>query len=315
MLSDTTILVALGGNALAPSAALGTVTEQFAQTRAAMDLIMPFIRQGYRLAITHGNGPQVGDELLRVELAADRVPPLPLGLCVAATQGTMGYMIEQSLQNALLDEDIHRDVVSLITQVLVDEHDPALERPDKFIGERYSRDKARQFADRYGWRIAEQEAGVWRRVVPSPRPVRINNARSIKHLVGMGSIVIASGGGGIPAYVMANGHFEGVDAVIDKDLAAAILGADIGAQEMYILTDVPEVYLDFRTDHQRPLRRMTVAEAQAHLDAGQFPTGSMGPKMEAAIQFIRQGGRKVVLTNTESIAKALVGESGTSVYD
>lgn len=315
MLSDTTILVALGGNALSPSSTLGTITEQFAQTWAAMDMIMPFVRRGHRLAITHGNGPQVGDELLRVELAADRVPPLPLGLCVAATQGTMGYMIEQSLQNALLDEDIHRDVVTLITQVLVDEHDPALERPDKFIGERYSRDKARQFADRFGWRIAEQEAGVWRRVVPSPRPVRINNARSIKQLVDMGSIVIASGGGGIPAYVMANGHFEGVDAVIDKDLAAAVLGADIGAQEMYILTDVPEVYLDFRTDPQRPLRKLSVQDAQRYLDQGQFPVGSMGPKIEAAIQFIRQGGRKVVLTNTDSIAKALVGKGGTSIYD
>lgn len=312
-LNHTTVLIALGGNALSPETTTGTVAEQFAQTRAAIAMIMPFVRQGYHLTITHGNGPQVGDELLRAELAADRVPPQPLGVCVAATQGAIGYMIEQSLQNALLDEGIHRDVVTLITQVLVHENDPALGKPTKFIGERYDESRARRFAERFGWTIGEQDEGAWRRVVPSPTPIRINNARSIKHLVDMGSIVIASGGGGIPAYIMANGHFEGMDAVIDKDLAAAVLGANIRAREMYILTDVPEVYINFHTDRQRPVHHMSVVEAQAFYDAGQFPPGSMGPKIKAAIQFITQGGRKVVLTNIASIAQALAGEGGTII--
>lgn len=313
-LTDTTALIALGGNALAPGETTGDIHAQFAQTRAALRAIMPFIRQGRRLAITHGNGPQVGEELLRVELAAERVPPLPLGVCVAATQGTIGYMIEQSLQNALIDEGIKRDVVSLITQVVVDADDPALDSPTKFIGDRYSRERAQRLADRFGWNIAKQEAGVWRRVVPSPGPIRLINGRSIRHLVEMGSIVIASGGGGIPAYVMQNGHYEGVDAVIDKDLAAAVLGADIGAQDMYILTDVPEVYLHFGTDRQQPVRRMSVRQAQTYLDEGHFPPGSMGPKIEAALRFIRQGGAQVIVTNIETIEQALAGEGGTTVY-
>ncbi len=314
VLTDTTVLIALGGNALAPGETTGDIHEQFALARAALRTVMPFVRRGCRLAITHGNGPQVGEELLRAELAADRVPPLPLGVCVAATQGTMGYMIEQSLQNALMDEGIERDVVSLITQVIVEAYDPALKSPAKFIGDRYSRERGQRLAERFGWNIAEQEAGVWRRVVPSPAPVRLINGKSIRHLVDIGSIVIASGGGGIPAYVMKNGHYEGVDAVVDKDLTAAVLGADIGAQELYILTDVPEVYLHFGTDSQQPVRRMSARQAQAHLDEGQFPPGSMGPKMKAAIQFITRGGVKVVMTNIDTIEQALAGEGGTTIY-
>lgn len=308
-----TIIIALGGNALAPSDTLGTITEQFAHTREALRLVMPFLRRGDNVAVTHGNGPQVGDELLRVELAADKVPALPLGVCVAATQGTIGYMVEQSLQNAMLDENIHRDVVSLITQVVVDENDPALAKPAKFVGHRYTEDRARSLADRFGWSIAEQEPGAWRRVVASPTPIRINNARSIRKLVDSGSVVIAAGGGGIPAYIMSNGHFEGVDAVIDKDFAAAVLGAEIGARDLYILTDVPEVYVNFKTDRQAPIRKMTVAEAQGFLGDGQFPPGSMGPKIEAALLFLARGGRKVVITGMETLAAALEGHSGTVI--
>jgi len=314
VLTDTTVLVALGGNALAPGETTGDIHEQFALTRAALGTVMPFIRRGCRLAITHGNGPQVGEELLRAELAADRVPPLPLGVCVAATQGSMGYMIEQSLQNALIDEDIQRDVVSLITQVVVEADDPALKSPTKFIGDRYSRERGQRLAERFGWNIAEQEAGMWRRLVPSPVPIRLINGRSIRHLVDMGSIVIASGGGGIPAYIMENGHYEGVDAVVDKDLTAAVLGSDIGAREMYILTDVPEVYLHFCTDRQQPIRRMSLRQAQAYLDDDHFPPGSMGPKIEAAIQFLHKGGEKVIMTNINTIEQALAGEGGTTIY-
>ena len=313
VLSDATVVIAIGGNALAPGATTGTVAQQFAQTRAALRATLPFLRNGNPLAIAHGNGPQVGEELLRVELAADRVPPLPLGICVAATQGTMGYMIEQSLQNALMDEGITREVVSLITQVVVRGDDPALQEPQKFIGDRYTKEGAAQLARRLGWSIAEQDEGVWRRVVPSPRPVRLVNGRSIRHLVDLGSIVIASGGGGIPAYVMENGHYEGVDAVVDKDLTAAVLGADICAEEMYILTDVPEVYLHFRTERQEPLRHLSAAQAKQYLEEGQFPPGSMGPKMEAALRFLEAGGRKVVVTNIEGLDLALAGRGGTTV--
>ncbi|MCK4577897.1 MAG: carbamate kinase, partial [Candidatus Marinimicrobia bacterium] len=219
-----------------------------------------------------------------------------------------------SLQNALLDEDIHRDVVSIITQVVVDEHDPALAQPTKFIGHQYRRRKAERLARQFNWDIGRQTSGVWRRVVPSPQPLRINNARSIRKLVEEGSIVIASGGGGIPAYIMRSGHFEGVDAVIDKDLAAAVLGTDMGAQEMYILTDVPEVCLNFNTANEQPLRKLTTAQAEKHLADGQFPPGSMGPKISAALTFIRQGGKKVVLTDIDSIDRALKGEAGTTIY-
>ncbi len=312
-LTDTTVLVALGGNALAPGETTGDIHAQFAQTRAALAAIMPFVRRRCRLAITHGNGPQVGEELLRVELAADRVPPLPLGVCVAATQGTMGYMIEQSLQNALIDEGIERDVVCIISQVVVAADDPALKKPTKFIGDRYTCERAQALAGRLGWSIAKQEKGVWRRVVTSPTPVRQINGKSIRHLVEIGSIVIASGGGGIPAYIMDNGHYEGVDAVIDKDLAATVLAADIGAQEMYILTDVPEAYLHFGTDRQQPVRKMTLEQARTYMDEGQFPPGSMGPKMEAALQFLTQGGKKVVITNVESMQLALSGAGGTTI--
>ncbi|UCH09505.1 MAG: carbamate kinase [Fidelibacterota bacterium] len=314
VLKDKTVLIAIGGNALSPGETTGNIHQQFAQTRAALHTILPFIQQGYRLAITHGNGPQVGEELLRVELAADRVPAMPLGVCVAATQGTMGYMIEQSLQNALIDESIERDVVSIITQVVVDANDPALAEPIKFIGDRYSRERAQNLAQRLGWKIGQQEEGVWRRVVPSPVPVRIINSTSIRHLVEMGSIVIASGGGGIPAYVMKNGHFEGLDAVIDKDLAAAVLGADIGAQDLYILTDVPEVYLHFHTERQQSIRQMSEQQAQTYLTEGHFPPGSMGPKIEAALHFLHGGGHKVIVTNIETLELAVTGAGGTTIH-
>ncbi|MCH7575077.1 MAG: carbamate kinase [Candidatus Marinimicrobia bacterium] len=308
-----TVIIALGGNALSPDSALGTIAEQFAHTRAALKQIMPFVREGYHVAIAHGNGPQVGDELRRVELAAGKVPILPLGICVAATQGTIGYMVEQSLQNALLDEDIHRDVVSFISQVIVDQHDPAMAEATKFIGHRFNQSDAERLAAKYDWSIAQQEPGVWRRVVPSPKPIRINNARSIRRLVESGSIVIAGGGGGIPAFVKENGHFEGVDAVVDKDLAAAVLGAEIGAQDLYILTDVDGVYLNFGTAQQTLIPDMTASEAQSYLAQGHFPAGTMGPKIEAAIRFLQSGGQRVVITGIGSVAEALQHRSGTVI--
>ena len=311
---EKSVIIALGGNALAPSTGSGTIAEQFAQTRASMKVIMPFVRQGFGVAITHGNGPQVGDELRRVELSEGKVPALPLGVAVAATQGTIGYMIEQSLQNALLDEDIHRDVVSLITQVLVRADDPAITRPTKFIGEHYPQARAEELSRKYGWHIGEQSEGIWRRVVGSPTPLRINNGVSIKRMVDAGTIVIAAGGGGIPTYVDQHGRYEGVDAVIDKDLAAAVLGATIEAAELYIITDVPAVYLDFGTKDQHALRKLHVDEADRHLKAGQFPPGNMGPKISAAIQFIQQGGKQVLLTDIASIEQALANAAGTIIY-
>lgn len=312
MLLNKTILIALGGNALAPSTGQGTIAEQFEHTRQSLKGIMPLVREGNRIAITHGNGPQVGDELMRVELSAHKVPTLPLGLCVAATQGTIGYMIEQSLHNALLTENIHRDVVSLITQVIVDENDPAVHKPTKFIGPRYDKDRAEQLAKQFGWSIKEQD-GYWRQVVASPAPIRINNVRSIRHLVENGSIVIASGGGGIPTYVMENGHFEGFDGVIDKDLASSVLATAIDAAELYILTDVPQAFLNWGTDHATPLYNITVDEAHKYLLEEQFPYGSMGPKVKAAIKFMRNGGKKVVITNIENMSEALRGNGGTII--
>jgi len=296
-----TAVVALGGNAITKKGEEDTIARQFANTRESLRGIVELIRDGYNLAITHGNGPQVGNAIFRVELARGKAPILPLGICVADTEGGMGYMIEQSLKNRLKKEGIRRDVVTIVTQVIADKDDPSIKEPTKFIGQFYTRQEAKKLAKNRGWVVKEDRAKTWRRVVPSPNPLEIVEKKTIKSLVEKGVVVIAAGGGGIPVYVEKNGALEGMDAVIDKDRASAILARDIGAELLLILTEVEKVALHFGTLLQIDLDKLTVEEAKKYLKEGHFPSGSMGPKIEAAIQFLEAGGKEVIIT---SISKA-----------
>jgi carbamate kinase len=302
---NKTAVVALGGNAITKKGEEDTIARQFANTRGSLSGIVELIRDGYNLAITHGNGPQVGNAILRVELAREKAPVLPLGVCVADTEGGMGYMIEQSLQNRLKKEGIKRDVVTIVTQVIVDENDPSIKEPTKFIGQFYTRQEAKKFAKERGWVVKEDRGKLWRRVVPSPTPLEIVEKKTIKTLVENGVIVISAGGGGIPIYVMDNGALEGVDAVIDKDRASAILARDIGAELLLILTEVEKVALNYGTLLQMNLDKLSVEEAKKNLKEGHFPPGSMGPKIEAAIQFLESGGKEVIITSIPNAYEAV----------
>jgi carbamate kinase len=308
-----TVLIALGGNALSPKGEQGDIYQQFAHTRESISEILEFVKQDYNICITHGNGPQVGDALHRMDLTHDAISPLPLGLCVAGTQGTIGYMIQQSLQNALRKEKIDREVVTLVTQVRVDVNDPSIAHPTKFIGKRYSKDEAHKMKKKFEWVIKEQEKGSWRRLVPSPDPVYILHGVSIRTLVEKGTIVLAGGGGGIPVYNNSRNYLEGLDAVIDKDLTAAKLGWIIRADEYYIITDVDQVYLNFNQENQAPISQMTVSEARHYQTNGHFQKGSMGPKIRSAIFFLEHGGKKVVITNIAHMRKAFGGNAGTQI--
>ena len=276
-------MIALGGNALSPKSEAGTINQQFKHTKNSLKGVMHFVQAGYNICITHGNGPQVGAELSRNEIAADKVPPLPLGVLVANTQGAMGYMIQQSLQNALYNEDSEREVVSFISQMKVNQNDPAIGHPSKFIGQSFTKQKAQKYMVEYAWQMKEQEPGIWRRVVPSPAPLYIFNGKSIKHLVDFGTIVIAGGGGGIPAYNLDDGTLEGLDGVIDKDMTAALLGRIIKAQELFIITDVDNICLNFKTDSQEIINETTAGDIETWLKEGHFWRGSMGPKIRAAL--------------------------------
>lgn len=308
-----TAMIAMGGNSLSPKGEAGTITQQFAHTRETLDGIGNFIELGYNLCINHGNGPQVGNELLRMDLTHDKVPPLPLGVCVAGTQGSIGYMIQQSLQNKLRDMKVDREVVTMVTQVIVDKNDPSIKDPSKYVGARYSENEAKSLAKIFGWSIKEQEPGQWRRVVPSPMPEYIMHGKSIKALVDRGTIVIASGGGGIPVFNHPNGHLEGLDAVIDKDYAAAKLGRILHAEELWIITDVDHVYSNFGTSIQEAIQSLTRIEAEELYNKGVFQQGSIGPKIKAALHFLKYHGKKVIITSIPCIKDALDGKAGTEI--
>lgn len=309
------IIIALGGNALSPKGEAGTIYQQFAHTRESMDGIMHFVNLGYKICLTHGNGPQVGDALLRMELTHGDVPPLPLGVCVAETQGSIGYMIQQSLQNALKQEAIDREVVTLITQTIVDSNDSTIKNPTKYIGQRFPKEEAEKLAHKFGWAIKEQNPGEWRQVVPSPLPQYIEHGKSIQTLVNNGIIVIASGGGGIPTFWDGDDNLEGLDAVVDKDLSAALLGRAIKANELWIITDVDRVCLNFGTDEEQQLTEISASEAKTYYEEGHFQTGSMGPKIQAALYFLKYYGDKVVITSIEGLKEAINGNNGTTIKD
>ena len=307
-----TVVIALGGNALAQPGEEGTITQQFKHTRESLGAVVELAREGWHIAIVHGNGPQVGNELIRNEQSRHLLPPLPLGVLVAGTEGWIGYMIQQSLQNALRKGGVDRQVVTMVTQVLVDPGDPELQRPTKPIGRTMDEATARSLAAELGGEVAETKGG-WRRVVPSPRPTEIVERRMIRSLVAEGHLVIAAGGGGCPVYVHEKWGLEGIDAVVDKDRAAAILGRDIGADVLVILTDVDRVYLDFGTPAQRGLERLTLAEADALLAGSELGGGSMAPKVEAAADFVRRGGTRAIIARLDQGREAVAGSAGTEI--
>jgi carbamate kinase len=313
MRHGTVAVVALGGNAITREFEEGNITQQFANTRRSLVGILDLIKKDYNIAITHGNGPQVGNALIRVEETRDLVPPLPLGVIVADLQGGMGYMIQQSLQNKLQKWGINREVVTVVTQVIVDKNDPSIINPTKFVGPFIKEEQIEEIVFKRGWVIKEDPGRGFRRVVPSPIPLEIVEKKVIQELVEEGTIVICSGGGGVPVYVEDDGTYEGVDAVIDKDLAAAILARDIGADELYVLTAVEKVALNFRKPNEMPLDKMTVTEAKQYAEEGHFPKGSMGPKIQASINFIEAGGKLVVISSVEKMKEAVAGHTGTRI--
>src|SRR5690606_2471930 len=279
------IVVALGGNALLPPGERGDIHQQFAQTRESLEPVVELARAGWRIALVHGNGPQIGDELLRNELAREQLPPLPLGVLVAATAGWIGYMIQQSLENALGRAGVARRVVTLVTQILVDPADPSSRDPVKPIGRVMPEERARAVERELGWAVGKVEKG-WRRLVPSPRPLGIVEREQIRQLLEGGTIVIAAGGGGTPVYGDGALGLEGLDGVVDKDRAAEVLARDIGAEVLLILTNVEGVFRRFGRPDAELLRRLTVSQAQRLLESEDRGHGSMEPKVEAAVSFV-----------------------------
>jgi carbamate kinase len=312
MAGARTAVIALGGNALAPAGEKSTIYDQFRHTRESLGPIVDLARDGWNLCVVHGNGPQVGDELVRNEVARAQASPLPLGVLVAATAGWIGYMVQQSIENALRRTGSSREVVTVITQVQVRADDPALRDPTKFIGQPLTMDRAEELR-REGHAVKRDARGNWRRVVGSPTPQAIHELETIRRLVESGTVVIACGGGGAPIYEDPEKGWEGIDAVIDKDLAAAVLGRDLGATLLLILTDVDAVYADWGTERQRALRRLTVAEAASMDGHGAFGEGSMAPKVRAAIDFARRTGGRAIITELGRGQDAVRGEAGTTI--
>ena len=306
-------MIALGGNSLSPKDKTGSIEDQFSYTRKTMDGLSSFIDLNYNICITHGNGPQVGNELLRMDLTNEQVPPLPLGVCVANTQGQMGYMIQQTLQNKLREMNIDREVVSLVTQVIVDKNDESINNPTKYIGPRYSKKDIRPLSNKFNWKIKEQEPGIWRRVVPSPMPDYIMHGKSIKALVDRGTIVIAFGGGGIPVYNDDKHKIEGLNAIIDKDYSAAKMGRIIRAQELWIISDIEYLYRNFGEENQTPYKEINFQDLISLYKNNSFQEGTIKPKIKAAIHFLKHHGEKVVITSINNIQNALNDQSGTII--
>jgi carbamate kinase len=310
-------VVALGGNALQRDNQRGTIEEQERNTFRTLENLVFLLREGYDLVITHGNGPQVGDLLQRNDAGEQiyGIPQMPLDICVAGTQGEIGYMIERILRNVLTKHAIKKNVVSLISQVVVDRKGKSFRELVKRVGRTYPEEMARKLEKEKNWVFKEEikSGGGFRRVVPSPYPVEIMNSSIIKALVEAGNIVLAAGGGGIPVYIDTKGNLRPVEAVIDKDMASALLAVTIKADEFYILTDVPYVYLDYKKPDQRIAEFITRDEARRYLRMGMFGEGTMAPKMEAALFFIEHGGSSSVITEATKLENKKYGSRITLV--
>lgn len=308
-----TIVVALGGNAILQPGQKGTAAEQRANIQQTAGAIVSLLELGHKVIVTHGNGPQVGNILLQNEAGADQVPAMPLDVCGAESQGLIGYMVQQALRNELRARGLPASVATIVTQVVVDAADPAFANPTKPVGPFYPAEQGRALAAERGWVMKEVRPGQLRRVVPSPDPLRIVEKEEIRALAAAGTVVIASGGGGIPVVERPDGTLQGVEAVIDKDLAGQRLAADTGATVFAIFTDVDRVALAYGTPEQKFLDRMTLAEAKRYLAEGHFPPGSMGPKVQAVVRFLEAGGRRAVIAAMRDSAAALAGRAGTTI--
>lgn len=307
---ETPVVVALGGNAIAPPGR-SSLSVQYEVVRGTAEHLVHLSERA--LLVTHGNGPQVGDALLRSDRSADVVPRLPLDVCVAGTQGDMGYMLGLCLDDAFQAAGVRRSAVALVTRTVVDFDDPAFQQPSKPIGRAYGEVEARRHMAASGWVMKEEAGRGWRRVVPSPEPREIVEERAIRALLATGAVVVAVGGGGVPVVRRADGTLVGVEAVVDKDLASALVAADIGAEVLMILTGVEHVAVDFGRPAQRDLHEVNTVELAAYARQGHFAPGSMLPKVRAVLRFLERGGRRAVITTPELSEKALAGEAGTQV--
>ena len=313
MTSAPRVVIALGGNAAYPPTIRGTAEEQLDVMAALCEHFVRMIEAGYKLILTHGNGPVVGNILFRMAKTARELPPMPMDVCVAHSQGGMGYMLEQSFTNVLKRRGCHAKVAAVLTEVEVDPADPAFDNPTKPVGKFFSADEAERMGQETGWVFKEDSGRGWRRVVPSPAPREILDLAAIEALLAADIIPIAAGGGGIPVIRDADGCHHGVPAVIDKDLTSAMLAAQTGADIFVMLTGVEQVMLDFGTPAQRQVSVMSASEARAHLAAGQFPPGSMGPKIQAALNYLAVRDGAVVITSLERAFDALGGGAGTRI--
>jgi carbamate kinase len=314
--SKKKVVIALGGNAINKAGEVGTIAEEFKNTRAALNGVIDVIRNGYQVILTHGNGPQVGNFLIRVESGIEKsIPDRPLGVLVADTAGGIGYMIEQSLQNRLRQEGIDLEVVTILSQVIVDPNDPQLKNPSKPIGPFYTNTAAAELIKNRNWQMMEDSGRGWRRLVPSPYPHKIVEKRVISSLVDNEVIVITCGGGGIPIVVNEDGFYEGLDAVIDKDFASSLLANEIAAETLVIATGVEKVAINFGKENQVNLSHISINDCKKMIMEEQFGKGSMLPKIDAAIRFIEKGGERVIITLPEKISEALEGKTGTIITD
>ena len=307
-----TILLAVGGNSLIRAGEKGTIAEQLANARRTAAQIVALCAAGYRIVLTHGNGPQVGAALLRSERGASEVPGQPLDVCDACTQGEIGYLLEQSLETELKAAGLHIPVAVLLTQCVVSSQDPAMQAPTKPVGPFYSLAEAESRQRQFGWKIVEDASRGYRRVVPSPTPLEIVELEVIRDLVERNVLVIACGGGGIPV-MWIDGKLSGVEAVIDKDRASALLASQLGVDLFVISTDTDFVYVDFKKPSQRPLRRVRADELRQYMGAGHFPPGNMGPKIESVLRFLQSGGKEAIITSCDHLRDAVGGSAGTHV--
>lgn len=315
MAKPKTAVVAIGGNAILSADDPGTAEAMRRRIRETVAHLADLVADGYDIALTHGNGPQVGNILLQNEESRERVPGMPLDVCGAESQAQIGYVLQQEFRNELARRGIRKNVTTLVTQVVVDEDDPAFKEPTKPIGPYYEREYEVLVKRARGWKMVYDPRGGHRRVVPSPRPKEIVEAETIRRLLFTGTsdeIVIVAGGGGVPV-IRRGEELVGVEAVVDKDLASAVLAASIGETLLILLTDVPGVYRDFGTPEAAPIRSLNVGEAKALLAQGQFPEGTMGPKIEAAVAFLEGGGERAIVTDAAHLKDALRGEAGTTV--
>ena len=307
-----TAVVAIGGNAVNRPGEPATAENMIKNLSETAKYLVEML-DSFEIVITHGNGPQVGNLLLQQEAAKDIVPPFPLDVNDAQTQGSLGYMIALTLQNELIRRGIERDVAAIVTRIVVDENDPAFKDPTKPVGPFYSEEEARKLMEEKGWNMVEDAGRGWRRVVPSPWPLDVVEKEVIKTLIEKDTIVIAAGGGGIPVVREKDGTLRGVEAVIDKDRASALLAIELDVDMLIILTGVEKVYLNFGKPDQKPLDVLTIEEARKYLEEGQFPRGSMGPKIEASIKFVEETGREALITDMTTLKEALEGKTGTRI--